>query len=579
MAEAIRTDSQLGSFRTCQVTGFQVHRPVEKIVLFNAVFAVLAIALGGTLALFMALTRWQAVQILPAELFYRFTTAHGMTMLVFWIVFFEVAALQFGSTVLINARMTGTKFAWFYSILMALGAVIAEIAALSGKATIMFTAYPPMSGHWSFYLGIILFAVGALCGSCHFIYNVWVAKKEGVLGPTMPLVVYALLTAAIMAVWTLLHGAASYVPLFLESLGLIGSVDPAAYRTLFWGFGHGAQQVNLAAMVAAWYALASLTTGARPVHEGLSRFAFVLYLVGINMGSMHHLLVDPGPSMHNRIINTSYLMYAATLGSLIHAWSVPAAVETAIRRRTGVKSLFGWLKAAPWGQPGFSALVISFTGFGFIAGVSGVMMGTMQLNMLIHNTLFVPGHFHSTVVLGTTLSFMGLAYYVVPLIAQRDLAFPKLAKIQPYLYGTGLLMIIGAMMLAGKLGAPRRSWDMSYATSPISVDTFNTAAMNFATMALGVGAIVAVTGGALFVLIMVATVFFGRPSERPNVGLLGIIAGKGGPATEVAASLESEQGHGDTRGTKALVFIFLGWFALMYLIGWINLNRVGWGVG
>lgn len=565
-------------FRTCQVTGFQVHRPVEKIVLFNAVFAVLAIALGGILALFMALTRWQEMQILSAELFYRFTTAHGMTMLVFWIVFFEVAALQFGSTVLINARMAGTRFAWFYSVMMAVGAITAEVAALSGKATIMFTAYPPMTAHWSFFLGIILFAVGALLGACHFIYNIWRAKQEGVLGPTMPLVVYALLSAAIMAIWTLLHGAASYVPMFLESVGLIGSVDPAAYRTLFWAFGHGAQQVNLAAMVACWYALASITTGARPVHEGLSRFAFVLYLIGINMGSMHHLLVDPGPSEHNRIINTSYLMYAATLGSLIHAFSIPAAVETALRAKGHNKGLFGWLKAAPWGQPGFSALVISFTGFGFVAGVTGVMMGTMQLNMLIHNTLFVPGHFHSTVVLGTTLAFMGLAYYVVPLVARRDLAFPKLARIQPYLYGSGLLILIAGMMLAGKLGAPRRSWDMSYAASAIGVDLFNTPQMNFATMVIGIGAIIAVTGGALFVLIMVATVFFGKRSEKPAVGLLGILPGKDGPITEVRAA-EGGKKHFHTRGTMALVFIFLTWFVLMYFTGFFNLSRVGWSIG
>src|SRR5690606_6588783 len=131
------------------------------------------------------------------------------------------------------------------------------------------------------------------------------------------------------------------------------------------------------------------------------------------------------------------------------AYSIPAAIESAQRARGFTTGMFGWLRAGPWRQPGFSALIISVIGFGFIAGVSGVLMGTMQLNMLIHNTLFVVGHFHSTVVLGTTVAFMGLAYYVVPLVAKRDLALPGLARWQPYVYGGGLLTLIGGMMLSG----------------------------------------------------------------------------------------------------------------------------------
>lgn len=567
------------NFRTCEVTGYKVHRPVEKLVLFNAVCAVLMLALGGTLALLMALTRYQVVHLLPMELFYRFLTTHGMVMLVFWIVFFEVAALQFGMTVLLNQRMIGIKFAYGYTGLMVIGAVTATATALAGKANIMFSAYPPMTAHPAFYLGIILFAVGALCASCHFVYSVWRAQKEGAIEHNMSLVVYALLTAAIIAIWTLLHGAAAYVPAFLQSIGLIKSVDPAAYRLLFWGFGHGAQQVNLAAMVASWYALAALTTGARPVHEGLSRAAFVLYLIGINLGSIHHLLVDPGLGLHNRIINTSYLMYAATLGSLIHAFSIPAAVEQAQRARGFTRSTWDWIRRAPWDQPGFSALVISFVGFGFIAGVSGVMMGTMQLNMLIHNTLFVVGHFHSTVVLGATMSFMGLAYYVVPLMARRDLAFPKLARWQPAIYGAGLLILIGGLMLAGKLGAPRRSWDMSYETAAISVDILSTPAMDFATMVLAVGALIAVTGGAMFVLIMVGTVFFGKEASAPNVGNLAVRAGVGGPVNIVPIPEVDHSKKLDCPATFKLIYIFLAWFVIMFFIGFYNLARVKWFVG
>ena len=72
------------------------------------------------------------------------------------------------------------------------------------------------------------------------------------------------------------HAAAALIPTFLWSLGLVPHVDPGSYRLLYWGFGHGAQQVNLAAMVAVWYLLAAITTGAKPLNEKLSRTAFVL---------------------------------------------------------------------------------------------------------------------------------------------------------------------------------------------------------------------------------------------------------------------------------------------------------------
>jgi cytochrome c oxidase subunit I len=566
-------------FRTCQVTGYQVHAPVQRLIVFQAVSAVLALATGGTLALLMALTRWEAVRLLPPELYYRFVSAHGTIMLVFWIVFFEIAALLFGGTILINHRLKGVAFAWGYSVLMAVGAVVTTVTALSGQANNMFTAYPPLVNHPAFYLGILLFAVGALAGSSHFVYQVWTARREGVVAGPLPLVVYALLAAAIIAIWTLLHGALAYAPALLQSLGLI-ELDPAIYRTLFWGFGHGAQQINLAAMVACWYALATLTTGARPVNEGLSRLAFVLYLIGINMGSMHHLLVDPGVGMHARIINTSYFMYAALLGSLIHAFSVPAAIETALRARGHTRGLFGWLRNAPWREPGFAALMISLIGFGFVAGVSGVLMGTMQLNMIIHNTLFVVGHFHATVVLGTTMAFMGLSFYVVPMVVRRDLAFLAMARWQPYVYGAGLLTLIAGLMAAGKLGAARRSWDATYSLGNLQVESLSSPLLTFANALIGIGGIIAVTGGIMYVLIMVGTVFVGHRNEKPAVGRLGIVAGTHGPRSDVAIpEFDHRAMAAQAPGTTVAVYVFLAYFVVMFGWAFFNLARVGWGVG
>ncbi len=83
------------------------------------------------------------------------------------------------------------------------------------------------------------------------------------------------------------------------------------------------------------------------------------------------------------------------------------------------------MRKAPWGNPVFSGMFISLIGFGFLGGISGVMMGTEQLNMLIHNTIYVPGHFHATVVVGTTLSFMALTYFLIPVLFRRELIWNR----------------------------------------------------------------------------------------------------------------------------------------------------------
>ena len=83
-------------------------------------------------------------------------------------------------------------------------------------------------------------------------------------------------------------------------------------------------------------------------------------------------------------------------------------------------------------------MFISLVGFGFLGGISGVVMGTEQINIIIHNTIYVPGHFHATVVIGTTLAFMSLTYFLIPSLFRQQVAFPGMAKWQPYLFGIGM---------------------------------------------------------------------------------------------------------------------------------------------
>jgi cytochrome c oxidase subunit 1 len=114
------------------------------------------------------------------------------------------------------------------------------------------------------------------------------------------------------------------------------------------------------------------------------------------------------------------------------------------------------------GQPDLLGVFISIIGFGFLGGISGVMMGTEQLNMIIHNTIYVPGHFHATVVIGTTLTVHGADLLPDPgAVPARD-DRPTLAKWQPYLFGFSMYFFCLVMMGAGTLGVSRRHWDMAF---------------------------------------------------------------------------------------------------------------------
>lgn len=500
--------------RKCETTGLPVCLNAQKFIRMHAVMAVVFLLIGGIASILLGLTRWPAVHLLPADWYYRVLTLHGLNMLIFWILSLEIGILYFCGTTLLNSRLASTKAAWACFGLMAGGGVLVDVVVLVGKGDVLMTSYVPLLAHPLFYLGIILVAVGALIGVINYLATLYIAKRDRTYEGSVPLVVFGATAAAIIAVFTLLHGAVVMVPTFLWSCGLLESIDPVWYRVTWWGLGHASQQVNVCAMVSVWYLLATLTTGAKPLNQAVCRGAFVLYILFINIASAHHLLVDPGVSAGWKIWNTSYAMYLAVLASMIHGFTVPASVEVAMRKKGHDKSLFGWLAAAPWKNPGFSAFFLSLVIFGFGGGITGVTLGTQQINILAHNTLRIPGHFHVTVVGGTTLAFMGLTYYLVPLLFQREFYARGLARAQPYLFGGGITMMALGMSFAGSYGVPRRHWDVDFTGARFAAG-FDPGAHLMLGL-LGVGSVIAFLGLMVFIGLTVAAVFFGRPAQgRP----------------------------------------------------------------
>lgn len=554
-------------FRNCPVTGLKIESEAEKLIKINAVTGVVFLLIGGIFGLFVALTRWPAVHILPADAFYLVLTAHGIDILIVWLIFFEVALMYFTSTVILNSRMSTPKIGWIAYVLMIVGAILTNVAVLRGNSSVMMTSYVPMQAEPIFYLGLVLFAVGALIACFLFLANLVQAKADKTYEGSLPLVTFGALVACIIAVYTIASGAIILVPTLLWSVGYISHIDPLMYKVIWWGLGHSSQQINVAAHISVWYAIAALVFNAKPLSEKVSRMAFLTYIFFLQLASAHHLLVEPGLSSEYKIFNTSYAMYLAVLGSMIHGLTVPGCIEAAQRKKGYTKGLFEWLRKAPWGNPVFSGMFLSLLLFGILGGISGVTMGVEQINLIIHNTIYVPGHFHATVAAGTTLAFMAIIYFLVPVLFGREIILPKLAQIQPYLFGLGTGMASLFMMGAGTLGVSRRHWDMA----------FTDAAMPFAyppaaylMMGLnGMAGVLAVIGGGLFCLLIVGSILFGKPvgskAPAPQPVERPVIASHGSAATM------------EVPGTFTLALLFLVAFVLYYFVNWKYLAST-WGL-
>jgi cytochrome c oxidase subunit 1 len=105
----------------------------------------------------------------------------------------------------------------------------------------------------------------------------------------------------------------------------------------------------------------------------------------------------------------------------------------------------------------------SLAGIMFAAGgFSGMVNASMNIDMLVHNTIWIPGHFHLTVGTAVALTFMAISYWLVPQLTGRTLKFKKTALAQPYIWFLGMTLMSNAMHRAGLAGIPRRTAEPEY---------------------------------------------------------------------------------------------------------------------
>ncbi|WP_017380957.1 cbb3-type cytochrome c oxidase subunit I [Paenisporosarcina sp. TG-14] len=430
---------------------------LSKTYLFVAFIALL---LGGILGLLQGLSRAGILELPSWFNYYQVLTAHGVLLVLVLTAFFTIGYFYAALSYTLGGLLPIVrKMAWIGFGLKIVGFVFAVVPILMNEASVMYTFYPPMAASPYFYIGLVLIIVGIwMCAFGAFI-NVanWRKKNPGQHVP--------ILSFFATGVFVLLFFGS--IPVAIEvfiiipwSFGWTDTINVMVSRTLFWAFGHTLVNIWYLTAISAWYVIVPKVIGGRRWSDTLTRVV-VIVLVIINIpGGFHHQIVDPGIAEQVKFIH-AFMSLSIAFPSLMTAFAMFAVFERTSRKNGG-KGLLGWYKKLPWGDVRFLAPMIAMIAF-IPAGAGGIVQSTNQLNQVVHNTLWIVGHFHLTVGTSVILTFFGISYWLVPHLSKRVLTprMNKIGIIQTIIWTVGMLFMSGAMHWLGLLGAPRRT---SYTT-------------------------------------------------------------------------------------------------------------------
>ncbi len=432
--------------------------PERRLTGAYLVIALIALFVGVVTGIFQAFSHagvnWYPKLAPLIKSYYHGLSLHGVMNVLVWTTFFICGFLQFIATKAFERPLASRSLAWATFGLMTAGLVIAGVPLLLNNATVMFTFYPPMKAHWAFYVGLTVVVAGTWLVTLNLwlTYRAWRRQNPD---RRTPLAAFMALVTFIM--WSMASvGLAAEMLLMLIpwSLGWQRGTDPLLARTLFWFTGHPIVYFWLLPTYVSWYTLVPRQAGGRLFSDPMARVSFLLFLLLSTPVGFHHQYTDPGIHEGWKLVHT-FFTFAVFFPSLLTFFNVVASLETGARARGG-KGLISWFRKLPWGDPSLAAQVLGMVLFAF-GGIGGLVNSSYSLNLIVHNTSYIVGHFHLTVGTAVTLSFMGITYWLVPLLRGRQLWSRGLALWQVWTWAVGMTVFSAALHDLGLKGMPRRS--------------------------------------------------------------------------------------------------------------------------
>ena len=387
------------------------------------------------------------------EHYYRSVTAHGTVMAY---VLPTLVAMAFGYAICelaLKRALVGLRWAWAGFWLVVAGTVMAAGAMGAGKASVLYTFYPPMIGSPLYYLGVVLVVVGSWIWVALMSINLRGWKKQNP-GATIPLAMFGNVAGAYLWAWTSVGAAVEVLVLILPaSLGFTDTINAGLARVLFSWTLHAIVYFWLMPAYIAFYTIVPRAIGGRLYRDTLARVAFVLFLVFSMPIGIHHLFADPQVGAGFKFVH-AVMTAMVSIPTLLTVFTIVASVEIAGRLRGG-KGLFGWVKALPWSNPMMLAVTFSFVMLG-LGGAGGLINMSYQLNSTVHNTQWVTGHFHLIFAGAIVIMYFMVAYELWPVLTGCAALPVRLVKAQLWLWFVGMLLLSLPWHLVGLLGMPRR---------------------------------------------------------------------------------------------------------------------------
>jgi len=492
----------------------------HRLEVLHFAVAVAAFGLAAVMGVTQSLSRAGfEVPFRNEAVYYVSMTAHGVLMAIVFTTFFIMGLgyLLLRETL---GRIALEGLAWASWWIAVIGTAMTTAAILSGSSTVLYTFYPPLKAHWSFYLGATLVVVGSW-GFCAVVIASYRAFRQANPGRPVPLAVHGILTTVIIWLLATTGLAVEDLTMLLPwSFGLVEKIDPLIARTWFWWFGHPLVYFWLLPAYVIWYTILPRVAGGRLYSDQIARAVFVMFIIFSTPVGFHHQFGDPGIGSGWKMAHTVGT-YIIIFPSLVTAFTVIASLETAGRMK-GARGLFDWIGKLPWSDPMFASIALAMLTFA-IGGFGGAINAAYAMNGMVHNTAFIQGHFHLTVGTAVALTFLGTCYWLMPRLLGRELKFRRLAQWQPYLWFAGMMMFSLTNHITGLEGMPRRLFAVDYQGAAVARQWHEL------TMVSAAGGVVLFVSSLCFLAVVIATAFWGRRIEPPPIELAVPLAAQ--PAT------------------------------------------------
>jgi cytochrome c oxidase subunit I len=408
----------------------------------------------------VVLGTWQMLMRspLPAPLddpdaYYASVTLHGTVMAYVVTTFF---AMGFGYAVAatsLGRPIRGVTVAWIGFVICLVGSVMAAATVIAGRASVLYTFYPPLLASAWYYFGALLLIGGSMIWVVLMVVNMAAWKRDNP-GRPVPLPMFAMTATAFLWAWAASGVLLELVGILLpRAFGWSDLIDAALGRTLFSVTLHAIVYFWLMPAYIAFYTLLPEAAGGRLYSDTMGRLTFIMFLVFSVPVGMHHLLADPEHGSGFKFLQ-SFLTFLVVLPTLLTVFSIAATLEIAGRYRGG-RGLLGWIRALPWNEPMVLAVILSLVMLG-PGGFGGLINMSYAMNAMVHNTSWVTAHFHLIFGGAVVIMYFAVAYEMWPRITGKPLRSKRLARWQLWLWFWGMLITTIPWHVAGLMGQPRR---------------------------------------------------------------------------------------------------------------------------